>query len=274
MQVKDLKLKIENNEVPDTFLILECPENYFVADQYIKEIARLKGKEIKYNNSFSVVDNYLSVVTVDELKDDILVKDNLIVKCKCMKNKKYNEYVITIPKLETWQIYNYVGRHLPGLSKDQLSELCSSLNFNIYSLQNEIDKLKLFTKEAQSFMYEGVKNTLLPTSVFDLSNALLKRDNYKVKQLLNQEYNGLSLRSVLLSNLKVILAIQTNSVLTPKDLGVSEKQYYAISKYNVGYYTTEELTKRYKILYNIEDMVKTGKLTNSNITDYIVVNML
>lgn len=275
MQIKELKAKIETKELSDAFLILECPENYFVADQYIKAIAETREKEIKYNAEFSIIDNCISVLTVDELKEDIQIRNNLIVRCKAMKNKKYNDYVVTIPKLEDWQIKNYVGCQLPGLTNEQVIELCSKANYDIYYLQTEIDKLKLFTKEAQEFMYKDLvikKDEKL--SLFDLANALLKRDLSKIQKLIHNQFDGIALRTILLNNIKVIIAIQSNSAQNPSDLGVSEKQYYAIKKNTTGYYTTEKLTAIYKMLYNIDELVKTGKLKNTQVLDYILINML
>ena len=124
MDIKDLKKSIENKVVDDSPIIFEIVGDDFIARQYIHEIAKTKGLLIETRESldgllvrsspFDIQEKVLYVVhldSIESLSTRILEKKNIyIITPKIDKDVKetFKSIVATIPKLESWQIRDYV----------------------------------------------------------------------------------------------------------------------------------------------------------------------
>ena len=127
-----------------------------------------------------------------------------------------------------------------GINEQIVNWLCSITNYNIDRIDNELNKLQLFSKDDRvalfNLMYkENAFEDLTSTNIFDLTTAILKRDGDTIKRILKEvkytDIEAISLNSVLRKNVKNILDIQIRSKSSASELGLSPKQFNAI-KYN------------------------------------------
>ena len=147
IRIEDLKNCIESKSNIGDFYVFLYSDTTFTPIQYYREIAKILGKdivrvdkieELSNNNFFEVEDNLLSVLFLDEFK----VKNynsyiNSIIICnKIDKNTRqlYEDYIVEFPKLEQWQIKDYVYTNCEGVDIKQLDKLMSIYKYDIYRL--------------------------------------------------------------------------------------------------------------------------------------------
>ena len=125
---------------------------------------------------------------------------------------------------------------------------------------------------------EGQFDVNASLTLWDLSKAILKKDNKSIRDIVkiidHLDISPLGLTTTLLNNFNIILNIQTNPRCSAKDVGVSDKQFFVIKKYNVGYYSSSQLEKILKFLSNVEYMFKYDEFPLELIIDYIVCEVL
>ena len=63
------------------------------------------------------------------------------------------EYV-SICKLAEWHLKDYMSIKLPGLKEEEIDWLIDITKKDIYRLENEANKIKLFPKEAQRSLFK------------------------------------------------------------------------------------------------------------------------
>jgi len=296
MKIEELKSKIASKTIDDSFKIFVASDysSYFIIDQYIHKIASIKGLDIKHIDNFSEIGDggfadcgYLYIYKVDEY-DNEFSSDNLIVVC----NKSKIKEAIVIPKLEKWQFVDYLKFKLPGMSKTDLEWLMTQYEVtdsrvtqtNYFRLDNDMDKVSIFSESVQSMLFDelynsGEYNTISNLTIFDLTNAIIKRDTGSAMQVLKvfdyiDSKPHVWILSILLNSFRNIIAVQADQNIKAEDLGISDKQLYVIKKHNIGYYSTEELVKIYSMLTNVEYMYKFGGLTQEQLADYIICNIL
>lgn len=296
MNITELKTHIEHNTLPDDgqVWVMEDDSSEFIAKQYINIIAELKGLTIKYINSFDEIaskgfiqDNNLYIYKIDKLQSFEL-HDNCIILC----NKTDYKDVVKIPKLEKWQFSDYLQQKVPGMNKNDIDWLLTLYEYtydrktavNYYRLDNDLDKIAIFPESVQNNIFNqlyknGEYDTISNLTLFDLSNALLKRDAklalqvLKVYDYIDSKPNMLLL-SILLANFKKIVDIQLNPNATAESLGMSDKQYFVIKKYNCGYYSEKQLINIYEMLTNMEYNFKFGGISQENLADYVICKIL
>jgi len=296
MKIEELKSKIASKTIDDSFKVFVASDysSYFIIDQYVHKIADIKGLEIKHIDNFSEIGDggfadcgYLYIYKVDEY-DNEFSADNLIVVC----NKSKIKEAIVIPKLEKWQFVDYLKFKLPGMSKTDLEWLMTQYEVtdsrvtqtNYFRLDNDMDKVSIFSESVQSMLFDelynsGEYNTISNLTIFDLTNAIIKRDTGSALQVLKvfdyiDSKPHVWILSILLNSFRNIIAVQADQNIKAEDLGISDKQLYVIKKHNIGYYSTEELVKIYSMLTNVEYMYKFGGLTQEQLADYIICNIL
>jgi DNA polymerase III delta subunit len=287
MDIKQLKKNIESKDLDTLSMIwqIENESSKIIVDLYIKEICKFTHLSKKIISSFSdipdtsfIVDDNLYVIYLDKF-NDTLKYDNCIVVCNSTTNKD----VIKIPKLLDWQIIDYVMPKVNGIEKVDLEWLLSNYSGNYFRFINDIEKLSIFPTSTQKIFFnqmvdEGVFDTISSLTVFDLSNAIIKKDTKLIREVLNvKDYIDLTpmhFLTILINNFKRLIDIQLNPRSTPESLEMSEKQFYVIKKYNCGYYNEKQLIKIYDILINIEYMFKFKELDIDDIIDYIIVKIL
>lgn len=285
MNIRDLKSQVLNKEVSHRLLILECPENFFVANQYIDKIANDRNQTIIYTDSLeknTFDSGYLYVYTCDTL--DHTVDRSLtdyIIKCNSCTIKELDDYIVTIPKLENWQIQNYAKYNLKGLSDEAIMWLCKICNNDIYRLEGEINKLKSFEINERNDIFnqynlEDGYSDLTNFDIFSLSNALIKRDIQGLSNLINEikyiDIEPFALINILIKGFKSVIKVQLSKGICPA--GMTDKQFYAIRNSSINKYSNDKLRDIYSFLNSLDSLIKSGNLQVDNLIDYIIINII
>lgn len=302
MDLKALKQSIENKQVHTNFLIFKYEDSDFLPKQYIDNIKNILKVEIEpledltgvlacKNDIFgiSTVNNNLRVFYTDcfDIADSYLIKqENLIVVCKKLSdeaNELFKDYIVVFPKLEAWQIKDYVYSLAEGVAENKLDNLIDICKNDIFRLNQELNKLKLFTEQERKYVYDkfvddGIFDDLSEHNIFDFSNAIIKKDIKSLASLYKEiekiDVEPLGLVTTLYNNLKNIIMIQLNPAATADSLGIASNRFWAIKKYSCGFYNKEQLLQSFYLITDIDRKLKTGEITNDLIVDYIVCHML
>ena len=296
MEIKELKEKIDSNNLADDFMVWELTDysSEVIAKQYYHKIAEQKNLEIKLIDNFDeiavedgfVVDDNLYVYKTDKL-EDFKLHDNLIIICKKTSYKDK----IKIPKLEPWQFIDYLQYKLPGMNKSDLEWLITQYEvldsrvkeIKYERLENDLDKIAIFEPSLQDSVFNelyasGEYSTISNLTVFDLSEALIKRDSKLALEVLKvfdyiDSKPHVWILSILLNNFRNIIGVQIGDNKA-EELGISDKQLYVVKKYNCGFYSTKQLYNIYKVLTDVEYMYKFGGLDMDYLTDYLCCKIL
>ena len=284
MDIKSLKTKIENNDLDDSFMLWKClPGSELVVSQYLKKIAENKHLVLKYIDSIDEIvgDSFLKdinlYVFLSKKYNEKYNNNNLIVICEETKNTD----AIVFPKLEAWQVVDFAKSFLPGVNIEMLNELIKG--YSEYQLFiSDMEKLAIFDEEDQNYLVDDLFDQLsiTPTlTVFDLSNALLRHDIKLAREVLKVkdriDLTPMHLLTILLNNVKKVLDIQLGgNNVRASDLGISDKQFFVIKKYNCGIYSNAKLISIYETLLDIENKFKFKELEVCDIIDYIVCKIL
>lgn len=298
IDLETFKNSIECGADYHTFLIIVCEDSKFVAEQYVRQIGRNNGCEVVQvddikdivnisNNIFG--ETSLSVFATDKFHcDDTFlcrVKDTIVVTDKVDKetSKLFGDYIVQIPKLETWQIEDYALSLLEGVSEKDVCSLVSACDNDLYRIENEVAKLKMFTEPSRQFLFnQFTEMGLLPTAekytIFSLTNALLTRNVESAKRILNHideiDVNPIGLLTILYKNVANVIAIQMNPKATPENTGMASGQFYAIKKGNINYYSSNQLIKIFNFLTSLDLKIKTGEVSMEVVVPYIIEYML
>ena len=287
MDIKELKDNIENKVIDSNFMIWVINDNNssIISDQYINEISKLHNLTPKRIESVSeipdqsfIIDDNLYVLVTDNWESQE-TPDNCIVVC----NKTRDKNAIIFPKLEEWQIIDYIIPKLPGLEKDTIEWLISRYAGNYRRFINDTYNISIFESGLQKMVFtemleEGFFDTISNLTVWDLSNAILKKDKKMIKEVLSVinylDITPLGIAKVLYTNFKNIMSMQINSKVTAKDLGMSDKQFFVVKKYNTGFYSNKELIEIMDILTNVEWSFKYNELPIDYIIDYLICRIM
>lgn len=284
MDIKSLKAKIENNDLDDSFMLWKCPSgSELVVSQYLKKIAENKHLVLKYIDSIDEIvgDSFLKdinlYVFLSKKYNEKYNNNNLIVICEETKNTD----AIVFPKLEAWQVVDFAKSFLPGVNIEMLNELIKG--YSEYQLFiSDMEKLAIFDEEDQNYLVDDLFDQLSITpvlTVFDLSNAILRHDIKLAREVLKVkdriDLTPMHLLTILLNNVKKVLDIQLGgNNIKASDLGISDKQFFVIKKYNCGIYSNAKLISIYETLLDIENKFKFKELEVCDIVDYIVCKIL
>lgn len=304
MTIQELKQQIELGVVTDTPMIFKDDETMFLSTQYIKAISKVKKLKINYIQSLSEVisdaldffacetdeqPDCLNVLhsPVYEYRDiDISRTTNLIVVVTKFADKdlekKLAEYIVSMPKLEDWQIKDYVYSVCEGVNQKDLDWLMSLCGKNICRLQQELDKLTLFNVDERKYLFDafvrdGSMDDLSSYNIFNFTNAITSKDFTTLKSIYKEieraDITDFYLLSVLLKNFRNIVLVQLNSNPTPETTGLDSKQLYAIKRIP-RVYSPEQLVKIFTFLCDIDRQVKEGELPANLVVDYLTVKIL
>lgn len=306
MDLKKLKNDISQNTVEDSFFIFICEHesSCFLANQYIKAIAKLEDKEINYLDS---IDGYTntqkSLFTINS--SEISDKNLNVYRCEsfsnCSNKLKFAKYlviltdkvsdevlqtfdynIVKLPKLENWMIQDYVYVKGEGIDKEDLDYLVQVCNYDIYRIENELDKLSQFGKTQKKYIFkqmikEGAFNDLSTYNIFALTNAIQSRDLNEVSRVLRSgmEIEPLALISLLCQNFRKMLVVWYDRAPTPESTGLKSNQIWAIRNLPKNY-SKNQLIYIFKFLTSLDLKLKQGNLpTNSQtLVDYVVTKIL
>lgn len=294
MLIKDLKESITNKSINKDMIIFLISDNNFIAKQYIREISNIFRVDINnvdempkvVNDIFSVSNDVINIYETDSL-ESVEPQEFLYIITKKVSDEiknNYSSYIVDVPKLETWQIKDYAYSLAEGVSEDYLAQLCEVCKYDIYKIDNELKKLKIFDVEDREIMFkqmlsDNMYSDLSKHSIFDISNAIIRKDISTLvklyKQIDNIDCEPLGLVTTLYNNFKNIVNIQLSKNPTAQSCGLSDKQFWAIKKYSCGYYTSDELTKILCFLTDIDKRIKTGEIfTDNRLTDYVISHII
>ena len=170
-----------------------------------------------------------------------------------------------------------------GLSTEAVNWLYDITNGNIYRIQQEMDKLNLFNKDEQlfcldKFIEDGLYDDLTNFNIFNLTNAIMKRDVQSVHDILaeiqNMDVDPFGLLTILYNSFKNLIKVQLTSNPTAESLGISPKQFSAIKYNNVGRFSAEGLNTIIEFLTNIDFRIKNGDLPTDILIEYIITTIL
>ena len=302
MDIKELKTKIINNSLDDSLLILKYQDNKFLCYHYIDAICKNKNLEKLFisslndigsnDNLFDEEQKYLYILDVEKLTEKVNPDfKNLVIVCKELPNDLEVDY-IDITKIVTWQIEDYVQMRLPGLNDKEVKWLCEVSQYDIYRLDNECKKLEIFTKANQEIIFKEINKEngyvdLNPTTIFNFTNALMKKDyvslNNILSELENIDIEGVGLTTTMIKQIKTLIVFTINPKNTAASLGMTPKQFNAI-KYNVGKFKNDQLINMFEFLTEIDYRLKNGELSldetsegsvrNHKLVDYITLRLL
>lgn len=304
MTIQELKNQIESGVVTDAPLIFKDDDSRFLSNQYITAISKVKKLKINYIQSLSeVIYDSFDFFTCDNDEQpsclnvlysqvyewgniDLARTTNLIVVTTKFVDKetekKLSDYIVVMPKLEDWQIKDYVYSICEGVNQKDLDWLMNLCGKNVCRLQQELDKLTLFNVDERkylfdSFVRDGSMDDLSSYNIFNFTNAIATKDFNTLKSIYKEieraDITDFYLLTVLLKNFRNIVLVQLNSNPTPETTGLDSKQLYAIKRIP-KVYSPQQLVNIFKFLCDIDRQVKEGELPASLVVDYLTVKIL
>lgn len=304
MTIQDLKNKIETKTVSDELIIFKDTESGFVSNQYIHAIASARGMKINYVESPDELISDLGSIFIENttnsssnlnvLKSEVFIwgdsriaglKDFIVVVSKFSDKaieKSLEQFIVKVPKLESWMIKDYVYSVAPGVEARDLDTLINLCGTNYLRLQQELDKILLFTEPERKYLVatmlqDGALDDLSSYNIFNLTNALTSRNITALsgvyKELDRVDVNEFGLLTILLKNFKNMLLVQTSSNPTPESIGLDSKVIYAIKKLP-RVFNSDQLVKIYSMLLDIDRLIKTGELPAELAIDYMIVKIM
>ena len=302
MNIEDFKKDVLQHTVKPGIIVFENSDNSFVANQYIDEIAKQRHMSIEQIDDVSEIsgrsndifgmtslDSVLHICRVKEFDASaydisLIDRDDIVVVCdKALSAPPpWNDKIVKIPRLEQWQVKDYLYSKVEGVDKKQLDWLQELCGNDIYRINEEIDKIVLFDKKEQNKMFskfidDNVFSDLSTYNIFNMSNAILSKDLITLQKIWSEidriDVEALGLVALLRNNIRNIIKIQLNSCPTAENTGMSPKQFYAVSR-SCGRYTKERLLEIFTMLTDVDKQLKSGTLPADLILDYTVLNML
>ena len=284
MKIEELKRSIENKTIDNSPLVLVYKDTgRIICEQYINEISVIRGLEINYLDEEPDM-SFVNLFGEDKASLNIIFTDNYsgvpqqnyII---CCHNTSYNN-AVNIPELEDWQILDYAKGVLPGVKEESVDWLCNICT-DKHRLMQEIDKIKIFDKTSQDFVFNALINSdgfgdLTNHNIFNLSNSIQKKDIKTLMEIMlkieNIDVNPIGLNNLLFNNFRDIMAIKTSPNTPPQTLGIQPKKYNAL-RYYVNYFTVTQLSHILRLLVNTDQAIKSGDISVDMLTDYIITHI-
>lgn len=302
MKIEELKKCIEEKRFPETLQIFVTGKSDFLAHQYIHQISVDKKMKIKYvselaelvSESAGFLDNLfeldsIRIYSIANLKDGQDVPKNAknaIIICEKIDSNLVDNFIdnITIfPEINDICIKDYIHTQLPGLDNESIDWLIKVTDSNLYRIEQEIIRLNMVSPQQQQQLFEqmqqeGAYSDLTDLNIFNLSNAITKRDKAEVARILQNiqamDVTDFYLLTTMHNALLKIISVQCNPKATPISLGMTDKQFKGIKYYSCNKYTNDELLDRLYFLNNLERKVKEGNLDTFDMVDIIITRLL
>jgi hypothetical protein len=281
MELSKFKENVLNGTLPTQLVVLLCTENFFIADQYINTLCTKTGKEKKLINSIFEQDSAMSLVfdytdtinvlkteTFSEVAEDYSVFENTIIICNKLEKKLESalaEYIIKIPALKDWQVFDYIKQICPELDDLEVKWLYNAAGKDIYKIESELDKIVLFhpkdRKKALACLRFGQDSDLYNLSIFELCDAIIyNRKDILVEYLRHRtvaNFELMPLVGALLPKIRNLLMVKYAGK-TADEIGISDGAYYHTAK--DPYLPLERLQNLLSIVSNIDLQLKSGLL--------------
>ena len=305
--LQELKKAIQNKNLDDSLLVLSWSDFSFIALEYVHAIAKFKNLEINliedFDNLARHIDNnlfdfssidYLQLYMCDKFNTkqivNLLKLKNVIVICKEVDDSlieflKDNEMYFEFPKLQDWQVLDYLHQMCKGLNPAKIQWLYNISGGNIYRLNNEIQKIACFDEKIQDDVFDLINDDngyddMTQNKIFDLTNAILGKDLKQVATILkdieNMDVEAYGLITILRKSFKNVIGIQFDSTATPEKLEIKPQQFNIIKIKNCNKFSNDKLKKIYKFISDFDYNLKSGNLdiSKDRLIDYIVCEVL
>lgn len=294
IDIKSFKNKIETNTLDIHFVIFKCDKvNCFLPHQYATEFCKVNGVNIVHAESpedfpsrtlfGDLTPSDLTLYTVDKLDEELPIEQEEVatnyvwVVCNKIGSKVkqyYNDHIIEVPKIEQWQVLDFITSTCPELTEPEQHELLNHYENDLFRLSNELDKLKLLGDKTyqmiKSQLYVDVSNY----GVFDIINAITQRDKRKLSEVYsdieNIEVDPFGFVALLINSFRKVIDVQLSRNPSAESVGVSGKQFWAIKKYSCGHYSKDELIAIFELLNSIDYKIKSGELNTDTVIDYVI----
>ena len=300
MDLKELKQVIESNKIPESLVILKVSDSDFIPNQYIDFILKSGIFKVQFQSNYAQLipntedifftepdKNIVNILRTDtfDCEDERIKKCiNTIIICnKILKNSQhiFEDYIINIPKLESWQIQDYANTIADGIDKNDINKLIQLCNNDIYRLDQELQKIAIFPKEQRKYLFnnfvdDGVFNDLSTYNIFNFTNSIVKKDIKGLfeayKEIQNIDVEPIGLLILLIQNFKDIINVQLSVNSSAESLNMKPNKYWAI-RYSCGFYSKEELMIIYRFLTGLDKQIKLGEMPMEYLIDYIIVKV-
>lgn len=300
MLISELKQHILEEKLPKDLIIIVDKNNKFLSYQYLTAIKQFKKYHINFINSLYDINSlssltlfndtpFLNVLITDVFNEAQQNYDNIIntiIICDDIdKNLAQNieKYIIELPKFETWQLLDFIFYSCPGLTQNEQEFLLDSVNLDAFKLENELNKISLFSSEQQSTIFSNLindtKSDLYHLTVFDLKDAIISANFQKIYEYYKHEnyfeFEPFLLVNLLLKDYKQIFLLVYNGGVSADQLGITVKKANYL-KYKFKNLSAELLIKIISFLSQFDLKIKKGELeiSKSEQLDYIILTIL
>ncbi len=302
MTLLELKTAIEQAAVGDELVIFNYEDVPFVADQYVREISRIKNMPVQYIESLdSIVSGFADIFGMSQMNDGIRVyraaeietlpdklkyEKNLYIIVNKIRDKdsanNYADSTVIIPKLEGWQLTDYMYSVAEGVDRKNLDWLIKASDGDIYRLENELDKFRLFSESERKFLFddmllEGAFQDLSSFNVFNITNSVTSRDYESLKNALAEiksfDAEPLGIVTLLYQGFRKLIQVWLAKNPTPESTGLKSGMIYAINK-QPRVYSKAQLLKAFLLLTDIDKQLKSGNIDTKWLVDYLVCRIL
>lgn len=296
LELEALKNQIEMNRLTTDVLIFKCTGNSdFIFHQYLNQYRKVNNLQLEYfseedelkpnTDLFAVNSCVLTVYEVDTLSELPKGITPLWVRCKKVSakvKKAYEDNIVELPKIEDWQIKDYISTALPKLEADDQTYIFKLYKANLYQLEKDMSKLTVFSDKNRGAIYNQVQDQLFLNSsqyvIFDLVNAIIRKDRATLSQVYKEcskiVVDAFGFTALLIDNFAKVIAVQLDKGASAERLGMESKQFWAIKNYSCNFYTREALLDLYDFLLSIDKKIKTGKLDTEFVVDYIISKVI
>ena len=308
MTLQELQKQIYNGGISNNYIVFKCDKgkdgavDTFLAYQYTNAIAKVKGLTIELIDDLTslfsdntdlfndVPDNLLRVYYQEKFDcDNVKLNEqtNLIIitydftNDSVKDNCSYN--TIKIPKLDSWQIKDYLYSSLKGVQKEKLDWIQDICGNNIYRIQQEIDRLSIFDETERDkyfdlFIRAGVYQDLSNINIFSLTNALSRGDVHNIKTsypdiIRNKETTNMGFLSITLNAFKNMILVKTQENPTTENTKLKENQIKVLQRMGTRF-TSQQMIDIFLFLSDIDRRVKTGEMWVDILIDYIIVKIM
>jgi hypothetical protein len=302
MTLQELKESIEDRTFsPSTMVIVS--DDKFIPLMYLRELEKNLGYSMNYVESITDIGSddedifgapfdvdtkdivVLNTDSIDFCNDTVFRESNVIIianKISPEAKTFYKNILIEIPKIVDWQLKDMVYSYCKGVNTKYLDWLIKECNEDVNRLYNECLKLSIFREEDRPTLFDsmdadGAFDDLTSNTIFNLSNAIVKKDVNLVKSMYNDIRNiGVSdfgLLTVLYNNFMNVVAIQMGINPTAEKLGMKPNQFNAV-RYNCGKYSNSQLVSIVRFLSELDFKIKSGELPTNILIDYMITSIM
>lgn len=310
MNIADVKTDIKNKKIKPYYIF--AGDEIEIQRIYINKIAEVKGLNVVRIDS--IADVWSSIITPTlfdtpsvyvvrddkDLQNDILstqieknnLNGNVIINLITTVDKRTKWYksnsdkIVLFERLSDEVLLKYVQREIT-LNKRNTERLIAICENDYSRILLEIDKIKSFiaflpesdcNKVFEQFVEDGTIRVPPQDAIFDLVDAILKRQVNRVYYLLKQCYEvgeaNMVILSVLYNNAKQVLQVQAcESKDICKSTGLTAFQVKC-AKDRCGYYSDGELVGILKLIQKIQKGIITGQIDDEMSVQYLLVNIL